>query len=50
MLLLTAQKKERVDCSSDFWSAFQQRSLVVLKNIVTIDKSAVSFYITETKK
>jgi hypothetical protein len=49
-LLSPDQKKEKVDCSSDFLALLWQHSLVVLNNIVTKDKSAVSFHTPETKR
>ncbi len=49
-LLSPDQKKERVDCSGDFLALLRQYALAVLKNIVTMDESAVSFHTLETKR
>jgi hypothetical protein len=49
-LLSTDQKKERAEYSNAFLDLIRQQSLTVLNNIITMDKSAVSFHTPEMKK
>jgi hypothetical protein len=49
-MLSSEQKEERVASSGDFLALLWRHSLVLQKNIVTMDKSAVSFHTPETKR
>ncbi len=49
-LLTEEMKKERVRTSELFLAMVRRRSMSLLDNIVTMDKSAVSFHILETKQ
>jgi histone-lysine N-methyltransferase SETMAR len=49
-LLTEEMKKERVRTSELFLAMVRRRSMSLLDNIVTMDESAVSFHILETKQ
>ncbi len=49
-LLSEDQKRERVRICTEFVAAIHRRSMVMLNNIVTIDKTMVSYHTPQTKR